>query len=420
MGYSPEVVYVQGKSQITADALSRAPVNSINSADLDLINEATKFAKQSIDIIPASTNKLQEIREEQKADDITLQVREYCIKGWPKYMPENPLLKQYWTNRDHFTIVDDLLLFDDRLVIPRSMRLNILNRIHEGHLGITKCCAFARSTVWWPYITSDIEDMIKRCHTCAIHQPEHKEPLLPLPLPDRPWARLGMDLLELFGKNYLLIVDYYSRWMEVKLLSKLTSFAVIQQIKSVFAAQGIPDVVISDNGPQFANYEFTEFATEYGFTHVTSSPKHPQTNGEAERAVKTFKQLLKKNKDPYMALLMYRASPLQNGFSPAELLMGRKLQTKTPVLPKLLKPATPDHTSIENKETLMKAKRCENYNQRHAARIQSPLKFGDSVWIRDMKRHGEVISASDTVVGVVYCVDYSCVSYVRLIDQCGL
>ena len=184
--------------------------------------------------------------------------------------------------------------------------------------------------------------------------------------------------------------------MEVKLLSKLTSFAVIQQIKSVFAAQGIPDVVISDNGPQFASYEFTEFATEYGFTHVTSSPKHPQTNGEAERAVKTFKQLLKKNKDPYMALLMYRASPLQNGFSPAELLMGRKLQTKTPVLPKLLKPATPDHTSIENKETLMKAKRCENYNQRHAARIQSPLKFGDSVWIRDMKRHGEVISASDT------------------------
>ena len=76
MRYSPEVVYVQGKSQITADALSRAPVNSINSADLDLINEATKFAKQSIDIISASTNKLQEIREEQKADDITLQVRE--------------------------------------------------------------------------------------------------------------------------------------------------------------------------------------------------------------------------------------------------------------------------------------------------------------------------------------------------------
>ena len=81
------------------------------------------------------------------------------------------------------------------------MRLNILNRIHEGHLGITKCCAFAHSTVWWPYITSDIEDMVKRCDTCAIHQPEHKEPLLPSSLPDRPWARLGMDLLELFGKK---------------------------------------------------------------------------------------------------------------------------------------------------------------------------------------------------------------------------
>ena len=181
----------------------------------------------------------------------------------------------------------------------------------------------------------------------------------------------------------------------MKLLSKLTSFAVIQHTKSVFAAQGIPDVV-SDNGPKFASYELTDIATEYGFTHVTSSLKHPQTNGEAERAVKTFKQLLKKNKNPYMALLKYRASPLQNGFSPAELLMGRKLQTKTPVLPKLLKPATPDHNSIAKKETLMKAKQCENYNQRHAARNQSSLKNGDSVWIRDMKRHGEVISASDT------------------------
>ena len=141
----------------------------------------------------------------------------------------------------------------------------------------------------------------------------------------------------------------------------------------------------------------TEFAAEYEFTHVTSSPKHPQTNGEAERAVKTFKQLQKKNKDPYMALLMYGASPLQNGFSPAELLMGRKLQTKTPILPKLLKPATPEHTSTAKKETLMKGKQCENYNQRHAARIQSPLKIGDSVWIRDMKRHGEVISAPVTL-----------------------
>ena len=236
--------------------------------------------------------------------------------------------------------------------------------------------------------------MIKRCHTCAIHQPEHKEPLLPSSLPDRLWSRLGMDLLELLGKkNYLLIVDYYSMWMEVKLLSKPTSFAFIQQIKSVFAAQGIPDVVVSDNGPQFASYIFTEFATEYGFTHVMSSPKHPQTNGEAGRAVKTFKQLLKKNKDPYMALPMYRASPLQNGFSPAELLIRRKLQTKTPVLLKLLKPDTPDHTSIGKKETLMKAKQCENYNQRHAARNQSPLKIGGSVWIRDMKQHGD--SASD-------------------------
>ena len=104
-----------------------------------------------------------------------------------------------------------------------------------------------------------------------------------------------MDLLVLFGKTYLLIVDYHSRWIELKLLHQLTSAAVIHQIKSVLAAHGIPDVIVSDNGLQFASSEFSIFANDYGFTHVTSSPKYPQANGEAEGAVRTVKQLLKKN-----------------------------------------------------------------------------------------------------------------------------
>ena len=129
------------------------------------------------------------------------------------------------------------------------------------------------------------------------------------------------------------MVDYNSRWIELKLLHQLTSAAVIHQIKSVLAAHDIPDVIVSDNGPQFASSEFARFANDYGFIHVTSSPKYPQANGEAERAVRTVKQLLKKNKDPCITLLMYRATPLQNGSSHAELLMSRKLQTKVSVFP---------------------------------------------------------------------------------------
>ena len=140
----------------------------------------------------------------------------------------------------------------------------------------------------------------------------------------------------------------------MKLLHQFADAAVIHQIKSVLAAHGIPDMIVSDNGPQFASSEFARFANDYGFTHVTSSPKYPQANGEAERAARTVKQLLKKNKDPYIAQLMYRATPLQNGSSPAELLMSIKLQTKVPVFPTTLKPSTHDFDSIAKKEAAYK------------------------------------------------------------------
>ena len=142
--------------------MSRAPVNSLNSADIEHLCETTAIAKQSIDILPATTMRLQGISEAQKADDVVQQVREYTKYGWPVYTPQNLLLEQYWTNRQHLTIIDDVLLFDSRLVIPRSLKLDIMNRLHEGHLGITNCRALASSSVWWPNISSDIEDMAKK------------------------------------------------------------------------------------------------------------------------------------------------------------------------------------------------------------------------------------------------------------------
>ena len=389
--YSPKVIHIQGKQQITADALSRAPVDEPDSADIDFLNQVSAMAGQTIEILPASTRRLQEIKEAQMSDEILLRVRDYCSRGWPAYLPENPLLKQYWLNRGHLTIVDNLLLFDDRLVIPKCMRIEILNCLHQSHLGITKCCELARCSVWWPLITSEIEEMVKRCHICNKLKPPIKEPLLSSSVPECPWSRVGVDLFELNGNTYVLVVDYLSRWIEIKLLSKTTSAETINNIKSIFATHGIPDVVISDNGPQFACHEFAEFASSYGFTHVTSSPRHPQSNGEAERAVQTMKQLLKKNMDPYLALLIYRTTPLQNGLSPAEILMSRKLRSIIPVLPSTLKPCIPDHESLQKKEALIKERQRLNFNKHHAARQSPPLQPGDSVFIRDLQRQGQVV-----------------------------
>lgn len=152
------------------------------------------------------------------------------------------------------------------------------------------------------------------------------------------------------GKTYLLIVDYYSRWPEIRLLDHLTSNTVITRLKSIFATHGIPELVISDNGPQFASHAFQNFAKEFGFTHTTSSPRYPQANGEAERAVQTVKNLLRKATDPYVALLLYRATPLQNGFAPSELLMGRKLNTKLPSLRSKSHSQIPNNPSLQERE----------------------------------------------------------------------
>jgi len=125
------------------------------------------------------------------------------------------------------------------------------------------------------------------------------------------------------SKTYLLVVDYASRYVEIAQLTPSRSTDVIVHQKSIFARHGIPETLMTDNEPQFSGMAFATFAESYGFRHITSSQRFPQSNGEAERTVKTVKDLLKKAADPYRALLAYRAMPLQNGHSPAQLLMGR-------------------------------------------------------------------------------------------------
>ena len=100
------------------------------------------------------------------------------------------------------------------------MRLEILDCIHTGHLGITNCRARAQTSVWWPGLSTQIENMVKNCSACAKDRPEPKEPLMSMSasFPLRPWERLAVDLFELEGNVYLIAGDYYSRWFEIKTL----------------------------------------------------------------------------------------------------------------------------------------------------------------------------------------------------------
>ena len=159
----------------------------------------------------------------------------------------------------------------------------------------------------------------------------------------------------------------------------------------MFARHSIPEQLISDNGPQFSSTSFSKFAEDYGFTHILTSPQYPQANGEVERVVQTVKNLLKKTPDPYKALMAYRATPLESGLSPAELLMGRKIRTRIPTSPSNLKPSWPYLEQFREKDASLKERQRRDFDRRHSAEVLPDLLPGECVWLPDKKVEGTVV-----------------------------
>lgn len=245
--------------------------------------------------------------------------------------------------------------------------------------------------------------MVRTCPKCVefrtnIHETFHKESI-----PDRPWQKIAVDL---FKNNdwYLIVTDYYSRFFEIFQLNRLTEYTIIMKLKELFSRYGIAEIVRSDNGPQFQT-AFKNFAQEYNFTHITSSPYFPRSNGCVEAAVKVAKNLLKKNQDINLALLAYRSTPLENGFSPGELLMARKIRTHLPVLPSKLNTLV-DTSSFREREEQAKGKLCSKFNVRHNSKELSELNVGDSVWVIDIRKYGKVIKKCNEPRSYMVQTDY--------------
>lgn len=347
MRYSYTIRHIPGKSLTTADTLSRLPLaGSVMPRDNDLMEDTDIYVDAVLEGLPTSSKYLTDLREQLQSDSVCSQVMKFCAEGWPDRNQLQGVVKHYWSERAVLSVHNGLLLRGTRLVIPANMRNAVLDKIHEGHQGVVKCRERARQAVWWPGLSNQISELVLKCRLCIQERVNVREPLMPTRLPERPWQNLGADLFTLKDKNYLLVVDYFSRYVEIAQLSPTRSANVIVHLKSMFARHGIPEALITDNGPQFACQEMRDFAKDYCFEHVTSSPRYPQSNGEAERGVQTIKNLLKKASDPYKALLAYRTTALANGYSPAQLLMGRRLRTTLPMLPETLQPCLPDFQQI--------------------------------------------------------------------------
>ena len=247
-------------------------------------------------------------------------------------------------------------------------------------------------------ISHHISQMVLQCETCCKTACPRKEPLQSTPLPSYPFHTVGTDLLELEGVHYLLTVDYFSRYPEVTKLTSTTSSSVISALKAVFSRHGIPEVVRSDNGPQYSSHEFTAFAKCYGFRHATSSPLYPQSNGQAERMVKTVKQLISSSDDPYLALLTYRATPLPwCDLSPSELCMGRKIRTPVPQTDELLVPKWPYLPDFRERHAVYKGHQKKNFDSHHGVRPLPDIPDDSEVWINSGSKpvRGTVLTQAD-------------------------
>ena len=378
-----DVHHVPGKELYLADTLSRAylPISSQESQEL-LDDKVVMVHYMTSD----ESLKARLLHSYSKDHELRT-LKTLVLTGWPNVKKSAPSsCKQYWSVKDTLHEVNGFLYVGDRLVVPKGERQAMLSILHQGHLGIEKCLDRAKRSVFWPGLRHDLEEYISSCDICIKHQRrQQREPLLPHAVPDLPWQKLALDILQFKGKDFLVVVDFFSHYPELRLLSRKTAFDVILALKSIFATHGVPLEVVADNMP-FNSSEMRGFASEWGFNLTTASPNYPRSNGMAERYVQTVKSFLKKAEDSqgdvYASLLAYRETAISGcPYSPAEMLFGRQIRSKVPKLASSLVPK-----SCEAKDVLERRQALQKSYYDRGTKNLPPLTTGDNVVVRTDKQ----------------------------------
>ncbi|CAC5408071.1 unnamed protein product [Mytilus coruscus] len=279
-----------------------------------------------IDELPISEERISELQEHTKNDLQMQELKEVIQEGWPINKWNVPSsVSIYFDIRDELTLQNGLLFKGERVIIPKSLRTDMIKKIHSSHIGIEGCLRRARERLYWPGMNAEVKDFIQRCETCrTFERKQQNETLISHEIPSRPWSKVGIDLMTFQSKNYLVTVDYYSNYWEVDYLEDTLALTVIRKLRAQFARHGIPDV----NTP-----------TE-GFDN-----------------------------------------------SPAEKLMNRKTRTLLPTKESLLRPKVVAPNKVQIELTKQKQKQQFYYNQ--GTKDLPTLKNGDTVRIQPSKFNKE-------------------------------
>ncbi|XP_037398305.1 uncharacterized protein K02A2.6-like [Pygocentrus nattereri] len=327
--YEYTIMYKVGRDHTNADALSRLPLDGEGESTPEEEERVLLFEDIGVPLVNA-----QQIKKWTDKDPVLARVREYILRGWPKV--NSPEFIPYARRQDELSTKEGCILWGGRVVVPQLGRNALLKQLHQAHPGITRMKGLARSYMWWPNIDAEVEALVKACATCQeTRNSPPVAPLHPWEVPDKPWRRIHIDYAgPWMGRMCLILVDAYSKWIDAYSVSNSTSAVTIECLRRSFSQHGIPEIIVSDNGTCFTSEQFQEFAEKNGIRHITTAPYHPSSNGLAERAVQTFKSLMKKMAGDSIetkmsrALFSYRIIPQSTtGKSPAELLSGRKLRS---------------------------------------------------------------------------------------------
>ena len=351
--YTYQIEFCPTGDHGNADGLSRLPL-CIAPPD-DPNSDPRVFNISQMEALPVTVRQL---RAATSSDRMLSKVYRYTKGNWPNQVPAT--LRPFLTRRNELTVEEGCLLWGFRVVIPQSLRQKLLQELHKDHPGVTRMKSVARSYMWWPGMDKDIEELAKSCTAClAVKRAPPTVPLHPWVWPSKPWQRVYLDFAGPFqGAMYLVAVDVFSKWPEVRVMSTTTVSATLDVLREWFCAHGIPEQIVIDNGSQFTADAFKVFTQRNGIRHVKSAPYHPASNGLAERFVQSFKQSLKASLNDGRTLtqrlssylLTYRTTAhATTGVPPCKLLMNRDLRTRFSLL-------QPDREkSVADKQALQKS-----------------------------------------------------------------
>lgn len=286
--YDLEIVHKKGTDNANADFLSRFPCK-----------DSTGISELAINFLDVKGDlpvREKEIQEETQKDSILQQVAEWIENGFKiNAKIDQGAIKPFKAIKTHLRVVDSIIFRGDRIVVPRTLRQQFIKLFHAGHEGIVRAKSLARGICWWPGINRDIENFVKSCQVCQEAAPKPRNlRLTPWTRTNAPWQRIHVDFFHFNGKFYLLVVDEFSKFLDVQMMTTTNAIATISVLRRLFIIFGLPVKVVSDNGPPFSSKLFGEFLTNNGIQHVTTPPYHPASNGLGERAVQTAKSSLKK------------------------------------------------------------------------------------------------------------------------------